>query len=356
MRFVPVNCLRPGQLLASDLVIGDNRTMLRRGVELSPQAISRLRALGFQGVYIDDEISRDIQVVSVISDQVKSAVNSKLRDLYCSAQNKWNKKTDLHLNGLDATMADLVDEILNHRHMLVSIVDLRTYDDYTYSHSLNVAVLSVIIGSALGLGRLELHDLAMGAIVHDIGKVFIDKDIINKPGKLTEIEYAAVKLHSTLGFDYIGDKIGSQQAKQVVISHHEHYNGNGYPFGLAGESIPLLGRIACIADVYDALTSDRPYRRALSPLESFEYVMGQNDILFEPKVVQAFTRKVMPYPVGTCVRLSTDDIAIVVNNYESSSLRPAVRLLYNQKLTDEFIDLTHDTACLNITIKEVINL
>ena len=356
MRFVPTNCLRPGQSLATDLIIGDNKALLRAGVELTAQLINRLRTLGYQGVYIDDELSKDIQVVNIISNQLKTEVTSKLRHLYISAENKWNKKVNSQFSGLDTSIADLVDEILNHRHVVVSMVDLRTYDDYTFSHSLNVAVLSVVIGTALELPRSDLQELAMGAIVHDIGKVSIDKDIINKPSRLTDDEYAAVKLHSTLGYDYIADKIGSQKAKQVVLSHHEHFNGCGYPYGLKGEEIPLLGRIACVADVYDALTSDRPYRTALSPSEAFEYIMGQNDVLFEPRIVTAFTRKVMPYPVGTCVRLSTNDIAIVTNNYESSSLRPVVRLLQDQKLTDEYIDLTHDITSLNITIQEVVNI
>ncbi len=356
MRFVPTNCLRPGQLLATDLAIGDNRALLRSGVELTQQLINRLRALGYQGVYIDDEISKDIQVVNIISTQLKTEVTSKLRHLYISAENKWNKKVNSQFNGLDSSIADLVDEIMNHRHVVVSMVDLRTYDDYTFSHSLNVTVLSVVIGTALELSRSELQELAMGAIVHDIGKVFIDKDIINKSSALTCEEFAAVKLHSTLGYDYISEKIGSNKAKQVVLSHHELFDGSGYPFGLKGEDIPLLGRIACVADVYDALTSDRPYRPALSPSEAFEYIMGQNNILFEPKIVTAFTRKVMPYPVGTCVRLSTNDIAIVINNHESSSLRPVVRLLQNHKLTDEYIDLAHDITSLNITIQEVVNI
>ncbi len=356
MRYVPINCLHPGHLLASDLVLGENRFVLRQGAELTPQLISRLRTLGFQGVYIHDEISRNIQVTSILSDQLKSTMKGNLRHLYSCAKSGLDKRINAHLNGLDNIISDMVNEIVNNQNLMVNIFDLRTYDDYTFSHSLNVAVISVVIGSALGFDRPELHDLAMGAIVHDIGKVFIDKRIINKPDKLSDDEFSVVKRHSNLGYVYLSDKLESQRAKQVILTHHEHYDGGGYPFGLSGENIPVMGRIVCIADVYDALISDRPYRSALSPSNAFEYIMSQNGILFEPKIVEAFTHKVSPYVVGTCVRLSTDDIAIVVANHESCSLRPVVQILHNNTLTSECIDLAHDSTSLNITIKEIVDL
>lgn len=356
MRYVPVNCLRSGHSLASDIIVGKNTILLRKGVELTERLIGRLRTLGFQGIYIHDEISKDIQVESILSDQMKSAVKNELRQLYFCAQCEQDRRFHTHLNEMNATISDMVNEVLRQKHMLVNIIDLRTYDDYTFSHSLNVAVISVVVGSALGLSRRELHDLAMGSVLHDIGKIFIDKSIINKPARLTKGEYAAIQRHSVLGYQYTLDKLGSEKAKEIILTHHERYGGGGYPAKLHGESIPLFGRIVSVADVFDALTSDRPYRGALLPSDAFEYIMGQSGFQFEPKIVQAFTRKVAPYPVGTCIRLSNGETGIVVSNYESSGLRPVVRILHNETPTNEYIDLTRDASSLNITISEVINL
>lgn len=209
----------------------------------------------------------------------------------------------------------------------------------------------------LGLSRKALNDLAMGALVHDIGKVFIDKKIINKAAKLTPEEFEEIKKHSTLGFNYIcsNSKI-PEEARSSVLMHHEQYNGNGYPAGISGEEISLFGRIVCVADVYDALTSDRPYRPAMLPSDAVEYIMSGYNTHFEPKIVDAFTKKVAAYPVGTCVKLSSGDVGIVVKNFESSCLRPKIRLLHENKPTNDFIDLTHDRTSYNITIKGIVNL
>ena len=128
--------------------------------------------------------------------------------------------------------------------------DIRTYDDYTFSHSINVAVLAIVIGTVLGMERKTLNDLAMGALIHDIGKVFIDKKIINKPAKLTPTEYEEIKKHSLIGFNYLcaNCKI-PPDAMASVLMHHEQYGGGGYPAGIAGEDIHLFGRIVCVADV-----------------------------------------------------------------------------------------------------------
>ena len=238
---------------------------------------------------------------------------------------------------------------------MVNIIDLRTYDDYTYSHSLNVAVLSILMGNVLGMSQEMLFSLAMGALLHDTGKMFIDKKILNKPGKLTYEEFEEIKKHSELGFEYLCKNIDiPEESKVSVLHHHEQYNGGGYPNNLANTNIHIFGRIICVADVYDALTSDRPYRQALLPSDAIEYIMTEYNKKFDPVVIEALTKKVAPYPVGTCIKLSTGDIGIVVKNYKSTSLRPLVRLIANNKITNSYIDLSHMSS-LNITIKEIIN-
>jgi HD-GYP domain-containing protein (c-di-GMP phosphodiesterase class II) len=239
---------------------------------------------------------------------------------------------------------------------MVNIIDIRTFDNYTFSHSLNVAVLSVVIGTALKLDRRQLRDIAMGALIHDIGKVFIDKKILNKPGKLTSGELNEIRKHCQEGYDYIKSNcLIPEDAMKAILTHHEQFDGNGYPSSLKRDEIHYFGRIISVADVYDALTSDRPYRSALLPSDAVEYIMSGYGSMFDPKVVTAFIRKVAPFPIGTCVRLSNGITGIVVENYESYGLRPKIRVIEAEKPTDEIIDLAHDNTTLNLTVQQVLS-
>lgn len=357
MRYIPANCLRPGQVLAADLIMDGYKVLLRRGIRLTDVLIRRIEQIGFQGVYVADDLSQDLEVFSVISDSLKHKANREVQAFYISLQNRNESKTRAQLDTISDVISNMVDEILKNRKLMVNVVDLRTFDDYTFSHSVNVAVLSAVTGAVLGLSRSKLHALAMGALIHDIGKVFIDRRVINKPDLLTDTELMEVRRHSELGYNHLRG-LGNipENTLLAVLTHHEQFNGGGYPRGLVGETIPLFGRIICVADVYDALTSDRPYRRAMLPSDAIEYLMAGFDTIFDPKVVRAFCRKVAPYPVGTCVRLSNGQMGIVVKNYELSSMRPKIRLIEDGHPTKEYLNLTSDPTTLNVTIKEIVQL
>ena len=259
MRFVPSGCLSPGQQLAIDLKMFDNRIFLRTGVELSEQLIGRIHAIGFQGAYVNDDISKDLEVANIVSDELTYKAKDEIRSLFIDAEKERKKKVPAHLKTIRSVIGDIVDEILKNRKVMVNIVDLRTYDDYTFCHCLNVAVMSVVLGTVMKLDRAALQELAMGAMVHDIGKIFIDKTILNKNGKLTDEEYEIVKGHVQKGFDYLSQKGDlSEDAMKTVLEHHEKFGGGGYPNKLHGEEIHIFGRISAVSDVYDALTSNRP--------------------------------------------------------------------------------------------------
>ncbi|MDR1619350.1 MAG: HD-GYP domain-containing protein [Clostridiales bacterium] len=351
MRFVPSNCLKPGQKLGRDLVFDRNRILLRYGVSLTEGHIGKIQALGFQGVYIDDDISKDVYAESIISDELRHRAQKDVRSLFVKAEADPSNRSLSHVLSLTPLINNIVDEVLHNRNLMMNVIDIRAYDDYTYSHSINVTVLSTMLGLVLGLNRTALNELAMGAVVHDLGKIFVDKRIINKASKLTLDEFEEVKRHSLAGFNYLNISSALPgSAKVAVLSHHEQYNGNGYPGGHAGDDIHLYGRVIAVADVYDALVSDRPYRHAMLPSDAVEYVMSGYNTMFDPLVVDAFVRKVAPYPVGTCVRLSNNVTGIVVENFESACLRPKIKVVKNGEATDEYLDLAHDHGALSVTI------
>lgn len=356
MRFIATNHLRPGYKLAADLTYGKGRVLLRKGKLLTASLIRKVSYLGYQGLYIEDELSEGLDITDVISSDLRMKASIELQNLFYNVEHNISTNAKRQIRSVQSLARDIVDEILSNRQTMVNIIDLRNYDDYTYNHSLNVTVLSVVLAAELKLSRDTVYELAVGALVHDTGKMFIHKDILNKPGKLTPEEFAEIKRHSELGYKYLCDNLDIPMCSKIAaLQHHEQYNGQGYPNGLVGDAIHLFGRIISVADVYDALSSDRPYRKAMLPSDAIEYIMSGYGTMFDPEIVKALTKKIAPYPIGTCVLLSSGETGIVVKNYESTILRPVVRLIANNKPTNKYLDLTNDRNALHITVKEIVN-
>lgn len=356
MRYVPVKHLHSGHKLASDLVLSRNRVLLRKGRVLNDTIIRKIATLGYQGLYIDDELSKGLFVNDIVSSELKMTMKNELEALLDNTSVLRPHTLQLRMKTINKLLQYTIDEILHSSQIMVNMIDLRTYDDYTYSHSLNVAILSVVLGVTLGQNKKTLHQLAIGALLHDTGKMFIDKEILNKPARLTPDEFEEIKRHSERGYQYLCDHLDiSDESKRTALQHHEQFGGKGYPYGLAGEDIHLFSRIVNVVDVFDALTADRPYRKAMLPSDALEYIMGGYNTMFDPEVVRALTKKVAPYPVGTCIKLSSGEIGIVVKNHENASLRPVIKLVEDNKPTEKYIDLAHDRSALNITIKEIVD-
>lgn len=356
MRYVPINYLKSGYKLATNLFLHKNRVLLRKGIPLTDSLIRKINLLGFQGLYIDDDLSKGLYIDNIVSVDLKVKTKKELESLFYSAENNLAKKLNKQVKTVKRLVRDIVDEVMKSNQVMVNIIDLRSYDDYTYSHSLNVAVLSVLLGSVLKMNHEALYNLATGALLHDTGKMFVDKHVLNKPDRLSSKEFEEIKKHSELGFEYLTKNVDvPDDSKIVALHHHEQFKGGGYPEGISGNDIHLFSRIVCVADVYDALTSDRPYRKALLPSDAIEYIMSEYNSKFDPVVVKALTKKIAPYPIGTCLKLSTGEIGIVVKNYETTSLRPLIKIIYNNKVTNKYIDLSNDRSALNVTIKEMIN-
>jgi HD-GYP domain-containing protein (c-di-GMP phosphodiesterase class II) len=355
MRYVFTRHLKSGDKLGADIVASHNRVLLRKGRELTRSMINKLEILGYQGVYVDDKISEGLDIRDVIDPRLKHAARAEMQAFFCNVETNRVNQARKRIPTIKSIVHSIVDEVVANHDIMINIIDIRAYDDYTYSHSLNVAVLSVVAGTGLGLGKKQLYDLTMGALLHDAGKMFIKKEILNKPARLTPEEFEEIKMHSELGYRYLSDQIEiPEEARIVALHHHEQYCGKGYPAGLSGDDIHLYGRVCCVADVYDALTSDRPYRKSMLPSDAIEYIMGGYDTHFDPRIVEALTKKIAPYPVGTYVHLSNGQKAIVVKNYQENILRPKVRIIADGEPTNEYIDLAYDMSALNITITGIV--
>lgn len=343
MRRIKINYAKPGDILGYPIFRKDGAILLNAGVKLTASYIEQLKELGITHIYIQDEISQDI----VIPEPIK--LETKMEALKVIADNfhRSCKGLPLDAEAVRKVVNDIVDEILSNDQILINLHDIRSFDNYIFSHSLSVTVISIVVGKRLGYNDRFLRDLGIGCMLHDIGKLDVPKEILDKPEKLTPEEYEIVKFHTHYGYRRIREQDGDipVTSANVAWEHHERYDGTGYPRGLKGEKIHIFSRIAGVSDVYDAMTSDRIYRKAYPPNESIEFIMGASGTLFDYEIVSAFVRSIAPYPVGDIVLLSTGETAIVVDVNRDFPLRPVVRVLKGDKWED--VDLMTKT---NISI------
>lgn len=231
-------------------------------------------------------------------------------------------------------VTQMVEEITGAPDAVMNLINIKSFDDYTFTHNINVATLSVLIGQEFGIKGEELQELGMGALMHDVGKLKISLAILNKDGKLTDAEFAEMKKHPVYGYEILCKSQDiTERARMVALHHHEKFQGRGYPYNLKGQDISLFGRICSVADVYDALTTDRPYRVAMSPYDAVKIVMGGVDSQFDPTVLQAFLRKFSIYPSGSLVTLNDGSIGLVLKPSPKTVLRPLIKLLKTGKGT-----------------------
>lgn len=332
MRYVPIEKAAPGMILAYDLYDSRGRTIIGSNCALTQVYIDRLDELGYDGVYIDDEISEGIDISTMISPSLRKAGIESVK----------NQDIDACVNVAKAIVAEIIPQGT----VSLDMVDLRSYDDYTYAHSVNVAVLCCVLGIGMNLTETDLDNVVTAALLHDLGKTCIPLEILNKPGRLTNEEYELMKTHPRHSFDLLEGKMNiSAHVRQTVLLHHENVDGSGYPNGYTENEMSLLVKILHVADVYDALTSKRPYKNPYDPKDAAEYLMGAGGIMFDRDVVAQFMKLVPFYPKGMEVTLSNGIIGIVVENSEGRNLRPKVR----DVVTGKDIDLS-ERENINVTI------
>lgn len=314
MRYVGLGAVKPGMKLGADIFDSYGRVLLGSRAELTQEYIDRLTKLGFDGIYISDELSQDIEIEPVISPQLRG------RGIDCVRNQD--------IDGCMRVAKCIVEEILAKGTISLDMTDLRESDNVTFSHSVNVALYSCVIGVSLGLDEKELEHLILAGLLHDMGKMSIPNEILNKQGRLSQEEYQIMKSHAKLSYDIIKGRWDvPTHVKVAVLFHHENVDGSGYPNGVIGDEQTQFTKIIHVADVFDALISKRPYKNPYSPYEASEYMMGACGIMFDQDVVQALLRNVPLYPKGTQMEMSDGRQCIIVENGGLHNLRPIVRLL-----------------------------
>lgn len=240
-----------------------------------------------------------------------------------------NKK--LSLPSLKEAINPMVESVIRNPEAYSWLTRMKSTDDYTYNHSIGVAIWAVAFGRQLGLPKEDLQALGMGALLFDVGKVKLPEKLINNPNRYNQTEYKLVMKHLDYSLEIIDSMQGvDEKVVAMVATHHERHNGGGYPRGLKGNDIPLFGKIAGIVDCYDAITSERPYQSAISPHDAVRKLYDWSNIDFQAELVEQFIQLVGVYPVGSVIELSDGRIGIVIAHNRVMRLRPKVMLILDR--------------------------
>lgn len=357
---VSVRDLRPGMFI-QDLNCGwMKHPFARNRFRIKDQAtIDKIRSLGVEYVYIADEgvVEPDPEVpeddpeplpametaeeppvrhrsVSVGEERFRALrVRAEATRLVTRIMTEVKLGRPLPMGEVDDTAEAILDSVARNKDALLSLGRLRDKDRYTFEHSVSVAVSAGAFGLSEGLNDQALHDLVVGALLHDLGKALTPARILHKPGKLTDDEYAVMRRHVSDSERLLRETPGIREDSVLAAAeHHERFDGTGYPRGLAGDAISLGGQITGICDVYDAITADRCYRRGQEPASVLRWLYEQGGSAFDDRLVQRFIRCVGIYPVGTLVGMSSGRLGVVVEPGKRGLLYPVVRTFYDTRV------------------------
>jgi HD-GYP domain-containing protein (c-di-GMP phosphodiesterase class II) len=383
MRRIAIGNLQPGMVLGVNIFNARGDVMLKRGIPLSKRLITLLQQRGYLSVYVTEEEDADIDVASTLSERTQVRVTYKMRSIFESLQTAALNLRSTTMEALNAQIEagalrqavwqafhsadllqeinDLVDELMD-ANMVTGITSIKAHDTYMFQHAVDVMVIAVVLGKRIGLTPSQLRQLASGCLLHDIGKIFITPELLHRTGPLTTEEWGQMRHHPELGYRLLRN-LGDWQIVpfHVAYQHHERQDGLGYPRGLKGLNtiqrtsdqerghILLIAEICSVADAFDNLTSDLPYRPGLPPAEALDIIAHQAGTAFNREIVQELLRTIARYPVGSHVIIHNGSLngyeAMVVYVPPGNPARPVVRLICNamgNRVPPSEIELMHE--------------
>ncbi|WP_099467216.1 HD-GYP domain-containing protein [Konateibacter massiliensis] len=351
MRLVATEMIDASMVLARNVYAGEC-LLIKSGTSNVSRYIANLKNMGIHYLYVVDELSQDIDIPDAVSEENRQ----RCKDILMNTLNDVQGGQTLKLNKLADNVENIISDVIGNHDLQVSLTDLSASDEYTFSHSVSTTVYGLLIGENLGYSRKKLSSLAMGILLHDIGKVVLDHDIVYKEDALTDEEFEYVKKHTECGYELLKDAPNIPAvSKEIALNHHEKLDGSGYPRGLKGEQLTEFARISAIADVYDALTSDRCYRKKWPTNKAVDFLIENSGTKFDADLVRIFIQRIAVYPNGSMVRLSDGTLALVKEQNRYMPLRPVVKVIadkYGDKVQPYEINLM-DVLSVTVTESEI---
>lgn len=322
---VSVSLLQPGMITAHNIYNSEGVLLVSADRELDDQYVARLKTMGLRSIYVKNMLYSGLELPEdLLEEDDRRLLVKQVQQVYKTFQ----ENGQIEIEPLKPRINRLVSEIVRNRHMMVHFVDCRTNEDYLYAHVVNVAMMTVLVAATMEFNEERLRDLAMGAVLHDIGEMLIPDEILNKPGKLTPAEWDVIHCHTTKGFEALRKvRDLSILSAHIAYQHHENFDGSGYPRKLANDDIHEYARLTAIPNMFDALISDRPQRRGFLPHEAYELLMTLSGRYVDPYYLDAFLRTVAIYPIGSIVRLDSGEFGIVTKVLPRLQMRPTISLL-----------------------------
>lgn len=329
MRVISVSSLKGDEILGKQIFDETGRVLLSVGVKLRPYYIERIKELGIHSVYIDDDISKNLTIEESISEKTRQMSKHAVKEMigrYCREGKTDNSSVMNSVNSV-------VEDILSNKNVLINVAEISASDNNVYSHSVNVCVLSTIIGTHMGYSMLKLKDIAAGAMLHDIGKAKIlnDKKLLSSFKTKEELNAYVEAMHPKVGYDFLGEQYTwNASVKVAALMHHERSDGSGYPLGLKGDEINQVAKIVSICDVFDNLITGRCTGEPKPVYEVIEYLVGMSNIYFDEEMVRKFTMNIAAFPTGSAVLLNSNEKGLVVRQNNSMPMRPVVKVVYDK--------------------------
>ncbi|MFA5524367.1 MAG: HD-GYP domain-containing protein [Tissierellales bacterium] len=336
MAFLTIDEVKVGMILNANV---DNETtgaiLLASGTVLNRNNIFTLKNLGIK--YIDIYVKKDEEDYLIVNNESFTEKYEKFAEKTKSIFSNARFGKKLVVCEIGETVNEMMDEITKSNNILARLRQIEEDDDYTFQHSLDVCMLATMIGKWLGYTPVELKQLSLAGLFHDIGKVKIPDNIIYKPGKLTEIEFDSVKKHTVLGYNLINETMElSKNIAHGALQHHEREDGRGYPFGISSNKIHEFAKIIAVCDIYDAMTTERVYKGKQSPFLVAEQIFEDSFETLDPRIATVFINNISKFYVGNIVKLSSGEIGEIIYIHRQMPTRPIV------KIDDKFIDLLTD--------------
>jgi len=350
---------RPGMELASPIYDNWGDIVLQNGIVLDARNIAQIEDIGVGELYVVNKKTEDISVPPMVPPELEGAISKALRRVLieCRAMLTSRNQQPIDLVLVNNLMDELLETVISENKGDPSIAGCFSLRDYNYVHPIKVAALSMLMGNAIRMGKKEMKQLGMAALFQNVGYVLLPQGILDKPGFLNNAEMKAVQRHPVYSSQILAryTEIGPEAAN-MVLQHHERWNGSGYPFGLRKDGISRAARILGMTDVCFALASKRPHREEFLPAfaiehsivssqDAIEYIIAYSGELFDPELVRAFTRIVPIYPAGTMVKLNDGRTGIVIKSNPDCLRSPRIRIISGAttEIAEEGLDIC--TGC-----------
>lgn len=368
MKTVEISDLKQGMYIHAIVRCSGDFVLKKPGWVTTQASIDALKKRGVELVEIDpDKTLKDEPVavdepdkpatrydtpeVSIDEELGKAkALYGQAKQLQKRAFKEMKEGKHLDIDAFKDLSEGLIDSVFRNPGALSILTRIREKDEYLLEHSLNVGILLGIFGRHLKLDEELINDIVLGGLIHDIGKIRVPEEVLHKPGKLTPEEFELIKSHVLHGRDIIREsKVELPETSlRVMLEHHETLNKTGYPHRLGEKDISKFGRMASIVDIFDALTAERVYKKAMLPTAALSIIRSMTPEKLDKELVDAFIRCVHIYPIGTLVRLKSERLGIVFKLNDSAITKPVVKLVYHAKykrhIQVELLDLAHPTA------------